>query len=138
MIKYFEDLAVGQSASIEKTIAESDLDKFADVSLDRNPVHFDEAYAKTTRFGGRIAHGMLTASLFSGLLGNTLPGPGCIYLSQSLKFKAPVRIGDHTIASVTVKELDSTRKRVLLDCQVKVGDTTVVEGEALILVPSRA
>lgn len=137
MNHFFEDLQVGQSASVEKIIADEDVQKFGDISLDRNPVHFDEEYAKTTRFGGRIAHGMLTASLLSGLFGNTLPGPGCIYLSQTLKFKAPVKLGATAVATVTVKALDAERKRAVMDCVCRVGDTVVIEGEALLMVPSR-
>ena len=137
MSHFFEDLRVGQSASVEKVIGDEDVQKFGDISLDRNPVHFDEDYAKTTRFGGRIAHGMLTASLFSGLFGNTLPGPGCIYLSQTLKFKAPVKLGATAIATVTVKALDAERKRAVMECVCRVGDTVVIEGEALLMVPAR-
>lgn len=131
----FQDLQVGQSASVTKTVTEDDLQKFADVSLDTNPVHFDEEYAKTTRFGGRIAHGMLTASLFSGLLGMRLPGPGTIYLGQTLKFKAPVSLGQTVEATVTIRELVPEKKKVTLDCVCRAGETVVVEGEAVVMFP---
>jgi 3-hydroxybutyryl-CoA dehydratase len=131
----FQDLQIGQSASVNKTVTEDDLQKFADVSLDNNPVHFDEEYAKTTRFGGRIAHGMLTASLFSGLLGMRLPGPGTIYLGQTLKFKAPVSLGQTVEASVTIRELVPEKKKVVLDCVCRAGETVVVEGEAVVMFP---
>lgn len=131
----FQDLQIGQSVSVNKTVTEDDLQKFADVSLDNNPVHFDEEYAKTTRFGGRIAHGMLTASLFSGLLGMRLPGPGTIYLGQTLKFKAPVSLGQTVEASVTIRELVPEKKKVVLDCVCRAGETVVVEGEAVVMFP---
>lgn len=134
---FLDELTVGQSESVSKTVTDDDLQKFGDVSLDHNPVHFDEAYAKGTMFGGRIAHGMLTASLFSGLLGMRLPGPGTIYLSQTLKFKAPVRLGETAIATITVKEIIAEKKRVILDCVCKVGDTVVLEGEAVVIAPVR-
>lgn len=134
---YLDELTVGQSESVSKTVTDDDLQKFGDVSLDHNPVHFDEAYAKGTMFGGRIAHGMLSASLFSGLLGMRLPGPGTIYLSQSLKFKAPVRLGETVVATITIKEIVAEKKRVILDCVAKVGDTVVIEGEAVIMAPVR-
>ena len=134
---FLDELTVGQSESVSKTVTDDDLQKFGDVSLDHNPVHFDEAYAKGTIFGGRIAHGMLTASLFSGLLGMRLPGPGTIYLSQTLKFKAPVRLGETAVATITIKEIVAEKKRVILDCVCKVGATVVLEGEAVVLAPLR-
>lgn len=134
---FLDELTVGQSESVSKTVTDDDLQKFGDVSLDHNPVHFDEAYAKGTMFGGRIAHGMLTASLFSGLLGMRLPGPGTIYLSQTLKFKAPVRLGETAVATITIKEIIAEKKRVILDCVCKVGDTVVLEGEAVVMAPVR-
>src|SRR5918997_1182060 len=102
----FEDLAVGMTAAFTKIITDADLVMFAGVSGDTNPVHFDEGFARTTMFKGRIAHGMLTASLISTVLGTKLPGPGCIYLSQSLKFLAPVRAGETVRAEVTIKSID--------------------------------
>ena len=106
---------LGASASLDKTVTEADVVAFAAVSLDANPVHLDEAYAATTRFGGRIAHGMLAASLVSAVLGTRLPGPGTIYLSQTLAFKGPVRLGDTITATVTVKAIKDGKPIVTLD-----------------------
>jgi len=127
--------AVGASASLDKTIVESDLTDFARLSLDTNPVHLDEDYARTTRFGGRIAHGMLAASLVSAVLGTRLPGPGTVYLSQSLAFKGPVRIGDTITATATVKAVREGKPIVTLETVVsnQHGDV-VLTGEAVVLV----
>jgi len=135
---YVEDLEVGASASSSRTVSESDITKFAEVSGDFNPVHMDEEFARRTHFGSRIAHGMLTASFVSAMLANQLPGPGCIYVSQSLKFKAPVRIGDTVTTRVTVTNVRTSRKLVTLKTEVFVGDALVLDGEALAHVPSRA
>ncbi|MFC7048526.1 MaoC family dehydratase [Emcibacter nanhaiensis] len=138
LIKYYvEDLAVGQTASLEKTFTEQDIHHFAEVTGDCNPLHLDEDYAKTTLFKGRIAHGMLTAGLISAVLGTELPGPGAIYMSQNLKFRAPVRIGDRVKAQVTVEDVNVEKKRVKLHCVCTVGDDVVMEGEAMMMVPSR-
>lgn len=110
---------------------------FAGVSGDTNPVHLDEEFAASTMFGGRIAHGMLSAGLISAVFGTRLPGPGCIYLSQSLKFKAPVKIGDTVVARVTVKELKAEKRRAVFSTVCTVGDKVVMDGEAEILVPAR-
>ena len=134
---YLEDLEPGMSKVFAKTVTEADLLLFAGVSGDTNPLHLDEEFARDTMFEGRIAHGMLTASLISTVIGTRLPGPGCIYLSQSLKFKAPVRIGDTVAARATVVEIMPERKRVRLHTTCSVGATVVMDGEALILVPSR-
>lgn len=134
---YFEDMSVGMEAVSEKTVAEQDIGDFARVSGDYNPVHMNEEYAATTFFKSRIAHGMLTASFISTVLGTQLPGPGCIYLSQSLKFLAPVRIGDTVKAVVRITNLDKARHRAQLSCLCEVGGKVVVEGEALMFVPSR-
>ena len=134
---FLEDLEPGMSKVFAKTVTEADLLLFAGVSGDTNPLHLDEEFARETMFEGRIAHGMLTASLISTVIGTRLPGPGCIYLSQSLKFKAPVRIGDTVAARATVVEIMPERKRVRLHTTCSVGDTVVMDGEALILVPSR-
>jgi 3-hydroxybutyryl-CoA dehydratase len=107
------------------------------VSTDFNAVHMDEEYARTTPFGGRIAHGMLSASLLSSVLGNQLPGPGVVYLSQSLRFRAPVRIGDTVHARVTVKEVIAEKSRVVLDTVCTVLDKVVIDGEATVLATSR-
>lgn len=133
-----EDLVVGQSASFSKTVTDADLVLFAGVSGDTNPVHLDQDYAAGTMFKGRIAHGMLAAGFISAALGTKLPGPGAIYVSQALKFKAPVRPGDTVHATVTITEIIADRKRVILSTVCKVGETVVVEGEAVMMVPSRA
>lgn len=135
---FLEDLAVGMSATVTKTITSDDIVKFAEVSCDTNPVHLDEDYAAASPFKSRIAHGMLSGALISAVLGTKLPGPGTIYLSQTLKFRAPVRIGDTVEASATVAEIDMSKKRVRLGCACVVGETLVVEGEATVMVPSRS
>lgn len=132
-----EDLSVGMEASHEKTLAEADVTLFADLTGDRNPVHLDDGYAAKTPFKVRIAHGMLTASLISTVLGMKLPGPGAIYLSQTVRFRAPVRVGDHVIATARVTELDGARKRATLACTCTVEGKTVLDGEAVVMVPSR-
>jgi 3-hydroxybutyryl-CoA dehydratase len=132
-----EDLATGMSAETTKTITDADIVLFAGVSTDFNAVHMDEEYARTTPFGGRIAHGMLSASLLSSVLGNQLPGPGVVYLSQSLRFRAPVRIGDTVHARVTVKEVIAEKSRVVLDTVCTVLDKVVIDGEATVLATSR-
>ena len=133
----FEDLAEGMSAVISKTVTEADIALFAGVSMDTNPLHLDEAFAAGTRFGGRIAHGMLGASLISAIFGTKLPGPGAIYVSQNLRFKAPVRIGDTLLAEVTVTALEPVRQRVEFATRVRVGDTVVIDGEAVLMVPRK-
>ncbi|HNS93141.1 MAG TPA: MaoC family dehydratase [Thauera sp.] len=133
----FEDLHVGRTASVSRTVSEADILMFAGVSGDTNPVHLDEEFAASTMFGGRIAHGMLSAGLISAVFGTRLPGPGCIYLSQSLKFKAPVKIGDTVVARVTVKELKAEKRRAVFSTVCTVGDKVVMDGEAEILVPAR-
>jgi len=132
-----EDITVGMSAEIAKTITDADIVLFAGVSTDVNAVHMDDEYARTTPFGGRIAHGMLTASLLSSALGNRLPGPGVIYMSQSLRFRAPVRPGDTVHARVTVKEVIAEKCRVVLDTVCTVGDKVVIDGEAMVMPTSR-
>jgi 3-hydroxybutyryl-CoA dehydratase len=134
---YFDELAVGQSAEISRTVGAHDIVAFAAVSGDTNPVHLDETYAKTTTFGDRIAHGMLAASYVSAVLGTKLPGPGAIYLSQSLRFRRPVRIGDEVTARVTVKSLDEKRGHVTLETVCLVAGKTVLDGEALVMAPKR-
>jgi len=127
--------SVGDSAEITKTIEQADVDAFAAVSGDHNPIHVDEAFAKTTRFGRRIAHGMLTASLISSVLANKLPGEGSVYLGQTLQFVAPVFPGDQVTARVTVKEIREDKPIVKLDtvCVNQRGET-VIRGEATVLV----
>lgn len=130
------NLQVGDAAEISKTIAEEDVRAFADLTGDRNPVHLDEAYAASTRFGRRIAHGMLGASLISAVLANELPGRGTVYLSQTLKFTAPVFLGDTVTARVVVKHVRDDKPVVTLEtfCTNERGER-VVEGEAVVLVP---
>lgn len=136
-INGIEDLSVGMSASISKTVTTDDIVKFSEVSTDINPVHLDAAFAATTAFKGIIAHGMLSASFMSAVLANKLPGPGTIYLGQTLKFKAPVRPGDEVTATVTIKEVAIERQRVVLDTVCTVGGKAVIEGEATVMFPSR-
>lgn len=133
----FEQLSVGMSASVGRTVSAADILAFAGVSGDTNPVHVDEEFAASTMFGGRIAHGMLSASYMSAVFGTKLPGPGCIYLSQSLRFKAPVKIGDTVVATVTVKELVTEKRQAVFDTVCTVGGKVVLDGEAKILVPAR-
>ena len=131
----FEQLAVGQTASLGKTVTEADILMYAAVSLDTNPVHVNEEAGKESIFGGRIAHGMLSAGLISAVLGTKLPGPGTIYLGQTLRFKAPVKIGDTVTATVEVTALDPAKNRATLKTVCTVAGKTVIEGEALVQVP---
>ncbi len=135
---FLEDLTVGMSAAYSKTVTESDIAKVAQVSGDNHPLHLDEAFAKATRFKGRIAHGMLSAGFISTILGTQLPGPGSVYMSQTLRFTAPVRIGDTVTARAEITGIRSDKKRVTLVTTCAVGDKVVIEGEALVMVPSRA
>ena len=131
----FEELAVGMHATVSRTITETDLRNFSGVSGDTNPMHLNEEYARSTPFGGCIVHGMLTASLLSAAIGTKLPGPGCIYMSQTLKFLAPVRVGDTVYAVVTVTALNPEKKRATLSTQCFVKEVLVLDGEALVKVP---
>ncbi len=133
----FEELSIGMKATVSRTITETDLRNFSGVSGDTNPMHLNEEYARATPFGGCIVHGMLTASLISAAIGTKLPGPGCIYMSQTIKFLAPVRVGDTVYAVVTITALNAEKKRATLSTQCFVKDTMVIDGEALIKVPSR-
>jgi 3-hydroxybutyryl-CoA dehydratase len=133
----FEELSVGQTASLGKTITEADILMFAAVSLDSNPVHMNEEAAKASIFGTRIAHGMLSAGLISAVLGTQLPGPGTIYMGQSLRFKAPVKPGDTVTATVEVTALDPAKKRATLKTVCTVAGKAVIEGEAQVQVPGR-
>jgi len=134
---YLEDLEVGLSRSITKVIDEHAINLFAEVSEDRNPLHLDDAAGAASIFKTRIAHGMLSAGLFSALIGERLPGHGSIYMSQNLRFTAPVRIGETVTATVTVTNIIPEKRRVALECVAKVGDTVVITGDALVLAPSR-
>lgn len=135
---YIEDLSMGMSASYAKTITEADVILFAGITGDDNPIHINEEFAAETLFKGRIAHGILSAGLISTVLGTRLPGPGCVYVSQTMKFKAPVRIGDTVTATVTIKEVNTERKRVILETVCTVKGKMVLDGEAVMMVNSRA
>ncbi|MGL4310242.1 MAG: MaoC family dehydratase [Paracoccaceae bacterium] len=133
-----EDLEIGMSASFSKTITEADIILFAGASGDNNAIHINEDFARKTPFGGRIAHGFLTASTISAAIANRLPGPGTIYVSQQMNFTGPVRPGDTVTAVVTVKEVTRDRARAVLTTVCSVGDRVVVEGEATVKTTSRA
>ncbi|MEM6276438.1 MAG: MaoC family dehydratase [Pseudomonadota bacterium] len=132
-----EDLEVGMKRHVSKIITDEDIEMFATVSTDHNPVHLDEDYAQDTIFEGRIAHGMLTAGLISAVIGEQLPGHGTVYLGQSLKFLAPVRPGDLVRAEVEVTSIDYSRRRVTMDTHCAVDGKKVLKGEATVLAPSR-
>ncbi|KRB50552.1 MAG: MaoC family dehydratase [Pseudomonadota bacterium] len=134
---FFEDLTIGQSVETTKIVGVADIEAFAAVSGDTNPVHLDEAYALTTPFQGRIAHGMLSGAYISAALGTKLPGPGAIYLTQSLRFRRPVKIGDPVVTRVTVAALDERRAHATLTTLCLVDGKTVVDGEAVVMVPRR-
>ena len=135
---HFEDLEIGMSAVFAKTITEADIVMFAGASGDNNAVHINEEFAQTTQFKGRIAHGMLTASVLSAAIAGRLPGPGTVYLGQNLRFKAPVRPGETVHATVTVKELFPEKRRVALTTVCTVGGKVVIDGDALVMPTSRA
>ena len=135
---FFEDLSVGMTESLEKTIASSDVVGFAQVTGDRNPIHLSEHFAAKTQFKTRIAHGLYTASLISAVLGTRLPGPGAVYISQTLHYRAPVKIGDTVLVTVTVAELFPEKRRARLACTCAVAREIVLEGEALVKVPALA
>ncbi|MEL6828755.1 MAG: MaoC family dehydratase [Pseudomonadota bacterium] len=133
----FEDLSIGMSHETVHVISEEDIEKFADVSGDRNPLHMDEAYAKQTPFGQRIAHGALTASFISGILGNDLPGPGAIFTGLSMRFKRPVYIGSTVVVRAEISELLERGNRVTLTVSCSVDGKAAITGEAQVMVPSR-
>src|SRR5215204_4562937 len=137
-VLHFEDLSVGMTETLSKTISSSDVVGFAEVTGDRNPIHLSQHFAAKTPFGTRIAHGLYTASLISAVLGTRLPGPGAVYISQTLNFRAPVRIGDTVHVQVEVAELIPDRHRARLACTCSVEGEVVLDGEALIKVPSAA
>jgi len=134
---FLEDLSLGQTAELVRTVDEAAIVAFAQVTGDENPVHLDEAYAATTAFKTRIAHGMLSAGYISAVIGTKLPGPGAIYMSQALKFKRPVKIGDVVTARATITAIDAEKGRVTLETVCEVAGKAVLEGEALIMVPRR-
>lgn len=129
------EIEVGMSASYSQTISEADVKQFAGFSGDRNPVHLDEIYAENSRFKKRIAHGMISSSFFSALFGTKLPGEGCVYVSQSLRFRKPVYIDDTVVATVVVSEIDINKRRVYFDTYCKVGKQKVITGQAEIYIP---
>jgi len=132
-----EDLSLGQTAEREWTVTETVITAFAEVSGDDNPVHLDEAFAAATPFKGRIAHGMLAGSYISAVIGMQLPGPGTIYLSQALRFRRPVRIGDTVLARVVITAIDEAKAHVTLSTVCSVNGKAVVEGEAVVMVSRR-
>jgi len=134
---YFEDLALGMTEMLSHVVSPADVVDFAELTGDRNPIHLSEEYAAHTPFQTRIAHGLYTASLISAVLGTRLPGPGAVYISQTLNFRAPVRIGECVDVAVTVTELVPERHRARLGCVCKVGDEVVLEGEAWVKVPAQ-
>ena len=134
---YLEDLKPGMSAMFGKTVTEADIAAFAGVSGDTNPIHLHDGFARTTRFGQRIAHGMLSSSFISTVIGTKLPGPGAVYVSQSLNFLAPVLIGETITAVATITAIDDKRRRVTLKTQCFNSDKVVIDGEATVLVPRR-
>lgn len=131
-----EEMEIGMTRHVTKEVTDRDIEMFAEISTDHNPVHMDDDYARDTIFRGRIAHGMLTAGLISAVIGEQLPGHGAVYLGQSLKFLAPVRPGDRVRAEVEVMEIDHAKRRVKLDCRCLVDEKPVLVGEANVLAPS--
>ncbi|NRB19002.1 MAG: MaoC family dehydratase [Rhodobacteraceae bacterium] len=132
-----EDIELGMTRSLQKVVSDRDIEMFAEISTDHNPVHLDEDYARDTIFQGRIAHGMLTAGLISAVIGEQLPGHGTVYLGQTLKFLAPVRPGDLVHAEVKVIDIDIAKRRVKLDCHCSIDGKKVLIGEATVLAPAR-
>lgn len=132
-----EDIEIGMVRHLQKQVTDRDIQMFAEVSTDRNPVHLDEDYAQDTIFAGRIAHGMLTAGLVSAVIGEQLPGHGTVYLGQTLKFLGPVRPGDVVRAEVEVTAIDHAKRRVTMETRCLVNGKKVLVGEATVLAPSR-
>ncbi|PHO10264.1 MULTISPECIES: MaoC family dehydratase [Malaciobacter] len=130
-----EEIKIGMSATYSQTVTDADIKSFAGISGDRNPVHLDEKYAEESRYKKRIAHGMMTASYFSALFGTKIPGEGCVYVAQSLKFKRPVYVDDTVTATVEVIQVDLSKKRVFLKTTCKVNNKIVTDGEAEIFIP---
>lgn len=134
---FLEDLKVGQSAMFGRTVTSADIAAFAGVSGDTNPIHLHDGFARSTRFGQRIAHGMLSGCYISTVIGTKLPGPGSVYISQTMNFTAPVVIGDTVTAVATITAIDEKRRRVTLKTQCLNGEKVVIDGEAVVLVPRR-
>ncbi len=132
-----EDIEIGMTRHLRKAVTDHDIELFAEISTDHNPVHLDEDYARDTIFAGRIAHGMLTAGLVSAVIGEQLPGHGTVYLGQSLKFLGPVRPGDMVTAEVEVTAIDHSKRRVTMETRCLVDGKKVLAGEAVVLAPSR-
>ncbi len=132
-----EDIEIGMTRSLKKRVTDRDIELFAEVSTDRNPVHLDDDYAQDTIFEGRIAHGMLTAGLVSAVIGEQLPGHGTVYLGQSLKFLGPVRPGDVVTAEVEVTQIDHAKRKVTMDTRCLIEGKKILVGEAVVLAPSR-
>jgi 3-hydroxybutyryl-CoA dehydratase len=131
----FEDIVIGMTASYSQTITDYDVKNFAGLSGDHNPVHLDDEYAKNSRFKNRIAHGLISGSFFSALFGTRLPGPGCVYVSQSFQFKKPVYLGDTVKAIVEVIDINAKNRRIHFRTVCKVGHRTVIDGQAELYVP---
>lgn len=134
---YIEDLKPGMSATISKAFSEQDVLQYARLSADDNPLHLDEEFARHARTGGRVIHGMVTASLISAIVGTRLPGPGCLWMSQEMRFVAPVRVGETVTAHAELVELDASRQQVRMTTTCTVESKVVLDGEALMWVPSR-
>ena len=135
---FLEDLEIGMRAEYERDVTQDMIESFAEVSGDHNPLHLDDEYAQGTIFKGRIAHGMLSAAFISKVFGTVMPGKGSVYISQTLRFLAPVRIGDTVRTTVEVTAIDPEKRRVSFKSRCRVGSTVVIDGDALILVPSRS
>ena len=130
-----EEITVGMEISYSQTITDADVKSFAGISGDHNPIHMSDEYAQNTRFKKRMAHGLMSASFFSALFGTKIPGPGCLYVSQSLQFKRPVYLGDTVTATVIVKEVDMIKRRVFFRTVCRVKNKTVIDGEAELYIP---
>ncbi|MEJ0022054.1 MAG: MaoC family dehydratase [Alphaproteobacteria bacterium] len=137
MTRYFEDLTVGMAAEAKRVVSEADVAAFAAVSGDHNPVHMDAAYAAATPFRARIAHGALIASFVSALMASEVPGPGGIYISQTVNFRRPVKIGDEVTTKVSIAALDPAKSYVTIALECSVGGRVVMDGEALVIVPRK-
>jgi 3-hydroxybutyryl-CoA dehydratase len=137
MTRFFNELAIGDFDEYRKTVTETDVVLFAGLTGDNNPMHIDEEFASQTRFGGRIIHGMLTASFLSSVIGMKMPGPGCIYMGQNIKFLKPVHIGETVTARATVAEIYPEKQRIKLLTECFVRGVLVLTGDALVWVPNK-
>jgi len=135
---YIEDLEIGMSASVTKTFTEQDVAMYAQLSTDDNPLHMNDEFAAQTRAGGRVMHGMIPASLVSAIIGTRLPGPGCLWMAQEMRFRAPVRIGEAVCARAELQDIEREKQRIRLETICTVGETAVLDGIALVWVPSCA